>query len=141
MNGESADSKDVESISDFKDFPDIELSMLSVPSFKDLLPNFYNPISDSSMSVFKHFPTDLGLPSFYMEKMIENMKMPQFDADLKFKDDFLNKFHSNSNSTMWTKSESQSRVCSLVKGIILKHQCFSRLHVGPFSKREDKMFL
>ena len=35
-----------------------------------------------------------------MEKIIENMKMLKFDAEFKFKDDFLIMFHSNSNSIM-----------------------------------------
>ena len=101
----------------------MKLSMLSVPSFKDLLPAFYKPVQDTSMNILKHFPTDLSLPSFdstrndlNMGKMMENMKMPQFGAEYKFKDDFLNKFHSSSKSTKWMKSESHSSVCSLMKG-------------------------
>ena len=100
--------------------------MLSVPSFKDLFPAF-KPFPDTSKNAF--FPTDLSFPSFdsirndfHVAKMMEIIKMPQFDAEFKFKDDFQNKFNSTSNSVKWMKSESQSSVCSLVKGRILKHQ-------------------
>ena len=51
-------AKDEQIISDFKDFPDLKLSMLSVPSFTYLFPALYEPVHDTSNNVFKHFPTN-----------------------------------------------------------------------------------
>ena len=55
-------AKDDENISDFKDFPDMKLSMLSAPSFTDLFPTFFMPFPDTSRNVF--FPTSVGKKTF-----------------------------------------------------------------------------